>query len=121
MKHAMLLSLLFVTTLLAQTSPPQMYFLKISSRQMASVGLPFSSPDVLQVWVSTNCPDTKAFHVSVRYTWQGQTLADARTVDRGWLQFSGAVFVIPDAGVKVLSITVEELKTANSTEFPGEP
>jgi hypothetical protein len=120
MKRA-IFSILFTTSLLAQTSAPQMYFVKISSRQMASVGLPFSGPDVLQVWVSTNCPDTKAFRVSVRFTWQGQTFADLRTVDRGWVQFSGALFVIPDVGVKVVSITVEELKTANSTEFPGDP
>jgi hypothetical protein len=122
MKRAMLLSSLFAASLLAQSSqPPQMSFLKISSRQMASVGLPVSGPDTLQVWVGTSNSDTKAFRVSVRYSWQAQTFSDARTVDRSWLPFSGAIFVIPDVGIRVLSITVEELKTSCSVEFVGEP
>ncbi len=77
--------------------------------------------DTLQVWVGTSNADTKAFRVSVRYSWQAQTYSDSRTVDRSWLPFSGAVFVIPDVGIKVLSITVEELKTSCSVEFAGEP
>lgn len=117
----MLLWFLLAGSLLAQSSAPQMYFLKISSRQMASVGLPASGPDALQFWVGTTSSDTKAFRVSVRYAWQAQTICDSRTVDRSWLPFSGAVFVIPDVGIKVLSVTVEELKTANSVEFAGEP
>jgi hypothetical protein len=120
MKRAIPLSFLLAVSLLAQSSAPQMYFLKISSRQMASAGLPASGPDTLQVWVGTNSADTKAFRVSVRYAWQAQTFSDSRTVDRSWLPCSGAVFVIPDVGIKVLSITVEELKTANSVEFAGE-
>ena len=121
MKRAMLLSSLLAASLLAQSSQPQMNFLKISSRQMASVGLPASGPDTLQVWVGTSNSDTKAFRVSVRYSWQAQTFSDSRTVDRSWLPFSGAFFVIPDVGIKVLSITVEELKTSCSVEFAGEP
>ena len=122
MKRAMLLSFFLAASLLAESSqPPQMYFLKISSRQMASVGMPASGPDTLQIWVGTSNSDTKAFRVSVRYAWQAQTFSDSRTVDRSWFPVSGAVFIIPDVGIKVLSITVEELKTANSVEFAGEP
>ena len=121
MKRAMLLSLLLAASLLAQSGGPQMYFLKISARQMASAGLPVSGPDTLQIWVGASNSDTKAFRVSVRYTWQAQTFSDSRTVDRSWFPVSGVVFVIPDVGIKVLSITVEELKTSNSVEFAGEP
>src|SRR5260370_24446002 len=121
MKRALLLSFLLVASLLAQSSPPQMHFLKISAGQMASAGLPAAGPDTLQVWAGTSNRDTKAFRVSVRYAWQAQTFSDSRTVDRSWLPFSGAVFVIPDVSIKVLSVTVEELKTASSVEFAGEP
>jgi hypothetical protein len=97
-----------------------MYFVKIPARLMAVVGMPVNGPDVLQVWTFSEAPDTKAFKVSVRYSWQDKTYADALTVDRNGAFYSGAIFRIPDVSAKVLSTVVEELKSANSQEFPGE-
>ena len=117
---ATVLSAWTAAPVLAQSSELHMYYVKVSPRQMAALGLPASGPDVLQVWVSTDSPDTKAFKVSVRYSWQDKTFSDSRTVERNWGLYSGAVLAIPDVGIKVLSVTVEELKSANSKEFPGE-
>jgi hypothetical protein len=74
----------------------------------------------LQVWTFTEATDTKAFRVSVRYSYQDKTYSDAQTVDRNSVYYSGATFRIPDVSAKVLSVVVEELKSANSQEFPGE-
>jgi hypothetical protein len=100
--------------------PLRMYFVKIPFRQMAAVGMPGTGPDVLQVWTYTEATDTKAFRVSVRYSWQDKTYSDAQTVDRNAVYYSGAIFRIPDVSAKVLSVVIEELKSANSQEFPGE-
>jgi hypothetical protein len=98
----------------------RMYFVKIPFRQMAAIGLPANGPDVLQVWTYTEAPDTKAFRVSVRYSFQDKIYSDAQTVDRNAVYYSGAIFRIPDVSAKVLSVVIEELKSANSQEFPGE-
>ena len=52
--------------------------------------------------------------------WQDKIYAGAQTVDRNAVYYSSAVFRIPDVSAKVLSVVVEELKSANSQEFPGE-
>jgi hypothetical protein len=98
----------------------RMFFVKIPYRQMAAIGLPAAGPDVLQVWTFTEAPDTKAFRVSVRYSYQDKTYSDAQTVERNSAYYSGAIFRIPDVSAKVLSVVIEELKSANSQEFPGE-
>ncbi|MDP8982601.1 MAG: hypothetical protein M3O35_18645 [Acidobacteriota bacterium] len=120
MKKIALGLLLSLTALTLQADPLRMYFVKIPYRQMAAAGFPASGPDVLQVWTSTDSSDTKAFRISVRYSWQDKTYSDAQTVDRNSVYYSGAIFRIPDVSVKILSVVIEELKSANSQEFPGE-
>jgi hypothetical protein len=93
---------------------------KVPAALLAQLGIPTAkAPDSVHVWVKSSDESVTAFRVLLRYELNGEAQSSTVLTARGEIGTAVAVLAVsgPAANTKVLSVTVEELRSAGTVEL----